>query len=755
MAPGKTPRPFFTRLFLVLALLLAGINAPAQKNKADSLAPLLKKNPGDRVIRKNFISALRKMDADSALVFGVRAANDAEQKDDKIAAGDWNLYNASTLDVLNRKKEAETSATKAYGLLKAAGDTMNLDDCANTLGYIKVRAGNFKEAKTYLEEALSLREASADTAGLAGTLMNLGLLYGAMGDYNSSLDYYFKAVEYARPIEKKDPVYMGKILNNIGSIYMNQKKYDDALQFLRQALSYKIKAGNKSDMASTYNNIGSCFMEEHVNDSALYYFGLALDIRKEAKDVRGEAIVHNNFGQVYENQGQFKKAEAEFRTALSLRETLPNQDDIASSLVSLSEVLLKMNRAAEALPLARRSYELALQNRSLTQMLESNLCLFKVLVANGNYQEASKYAQQGLDLKDSIQNDVTDKHAQEMKARYDMEGQTREIEKLKSKKREDDLRNATERKMLLTILLSGGVLVLLTGFFFWFRHRENQRSRKVLQMAYDQIETKNRNITDSITYARQIQLAILPEEKQLRQLFPGSFVFYKPKDIVSGDFYWVSATEGKRWIAVADCTGHGVPGAFMSVLGSTHLSAAVAENPAGPLSLILDNLDKEIRRQLHQDSGISRDGMDIALCCYEPSTGVLAFAGANRPMIVLRRDGSMEIFRPVKTSIGGMIAGTEKKFTETQIRLLPGDTFYLFSDGFPDQFGSPEGSSGNHSLNGMLKGKKFKSSRFRSLITSVRSLEPEEQKKEIERTFLSWKGDLEQVDDVCVIGVRV
>jgi hypothetical protein len=323
-----------------------------------------------------------------------------------------------------------------------------------------------------------------------------------------------------------------------------------------------------------------------------------------------------------------------------------------------------------------------------------------------------------------------------------MDLQAKELEKLKTEQREAAIKSESEKSFYQLLIGAGCIILVLVVVFFLLRARENKKSQDRLQVAYDQIETKNRDITDSIRYAKRIQQAILPDDQSLKQAFPESFVFYRPKDIVSGDFYWYHHTEDVQLVAVADCTGHGVPGAFMSVLGASQLTSVIAEQGQISPARILNQIDEGIRNQLHQD-GLSamHDSMDIALCAYYKSQRKLVFTGANRPILIARKSGQIEVLSPVKHSVGGD-SQTSKQFEEHSITLEHGDCFYLFTDGYPDQFGGP-------------KGKKFKSSRFRDLLAQLAIENIEEQKNKLEAAFEDWRGNFEQLDDVCVIGIRV
>ncbi len=255
------------------------------------------------------------------------------------------------------------------------------------------------------------------------------------------------------------------------------------------------------------------------------------------------------------------------------------------------------------------------------------------------------------------------------------------------------------------------------------------------------LEQKNKDITDSIKYAKQIQEAILPSIEGLKTEFPESFIFYEPRDIVSGDFYWFTRINEDYLVVAADCTGHGVPGALMSMIGNEFLHEIAKDQIGASPDLALVQLDQKINRALQQDvpNTKSRDGMDIAMCSINTKTGICQFAGAYNPLYLVR-EGELSIFDANKESVGGY-KNSEKKFSAHEIQLEVNDELYLFSDGYMDQFGGP-------------KNKKFMKSRFKQLITSLHLIPMEEQQKIIESQFLSWKGPNKQVDDVLVMGLR-
>ncbi|MFL5753292.1 MAG: SpoIIE family protein phosphatase [Bacteroidia bacterium] len=258
------------------------------------------------------------------------------------------------------------------------------------------------------------------------------------------------------------------------------------------------------------------------------------------------------------------------------------------------------------------------------------------------------------------------------------------------------------------------------------------------------IEEKNKDITDSINYAKRIQNAMLPAKELKYRLFPEAFVLFLPKDIVSGDFYWFAEKNGKRLIAAADCTGHGVPGALMSMVGNNILHQLVNEKGITAPDEILNFLHKEVRTALKQhEQSETRDGMDIALCTITPLENGLErieYAGAHRPLWIADGNGLSEI-KADKYPIGGTQAEVERKFTKHTLEIKRGDSFYIFSDGFADQFS--------------VSDKKVMTRKFKEILLSIQQLPMAEQEKHLEKFHLDWKGSMEQTDDVLVIGVRV
>jgi len=337
-----------------------------------------------------------------------------------------------------------------------------------------------------------------------------------------------------------------------------------------------------------------------------------------------------------------------------------------------------------------------------------------------------------------------------MEQKYHSEQKQKEIEILKQN---ESIKDLQLKQKNITIYAGIGLAVALL-FFLFFVYRSLQAKKKTNLLLENKngeimrqkfvIEEKNKDIIDSLNYAQRLQENILPPDNLVKKLFPESFVFYKPKDIVSGDFYWIEPDGDNVFVAVVDCTGHGVPGAIMSIVGNNLLHKILKEEKITSCAQMLDRLVVNLVKYLRQDESnerISNDGMDVALCKINVKSGAAEFAGAFNPVLVIKGDIITE-YKPNKFSVGRHTYAAGFKFTDNSFSIEPGSMLYLFSDGYADQFGG-------------RKGKKFMRKNFYSLLKEISALPATEQAERLNRTFYDWKQDITQVDDICVIGIRI
>jgi serine phosphatase RsbU (regulator of sigma subunit) len=366
-----------------------------------------------------------------------------------------------------------------------------------------------------------------------------------------------------------------------------------------------------------------------------------------------------------------------------------------------------------------------------------------------NYKKAVDYLHLYYAYRDSARDASHKNDIQEMELVYNDEQQKGQIaiaEKDRDLAQQESViakENEAHQAFLNKIFLIGTIIVLLLGAFVFIKYKESKKQQiiisaqaKQMQFQKELVEAKNKDIIDSMVYASSIQQAILTSKDYISKMFTEFFIFYRPRDIVSGDFYWAYETKGKRFIAVGDCTGHGVPGAMMSMLGNAFLNEIVIEREIHNPADVLDKLRSHVKKAMGSEK--TKDGMDMSFCCLEGNK--LTFAGANLPLYYISK-GLFSELKGNKQPIGYQPT-KELPFEQTTITLEAGDKIYLFSDGYADQFGGE-------------KGKKYKYKTFRERLFHISSASFTQQQDIVNQEFENWKGDFEQLDDVCVVGLKV
>jgi serine phosphatase RsbU (regulator of sigma subunit) len=414
------------------------------------------------------------------------------------------------------------------------------------------------------------------------------------------------------------------------------------------------------------------------------------------------ALCFNSLGSLFSDQKNYEKAAEYAKQSLKLAEEIGSPDDERNAYGSLSE------------------------------------CYYKT----GKYREAYDNMRKYYEKSDSLRNQSKVKEITQLEMQYEFDKKQKETEFETQKKEIAQREEMKSQKLIRNFFFIAFALTLVLLFFIYKEYRAKRRANILLEKQKAEIEEKNREITSSIRYAKRIQEATLPVERVFRQFLHDSFVFYKPKDIVSGDFYWVDNVNGQILFAVADCTGHGVPGAFISIIGYNGLNRAVHEFHLSSPDAILNKLNEIVNDTLRQtfEESIIRDGMDIAVCRFIPGKMLLEYSGANNPLYHIR-NGNISIIRSDRQPIGHFMDYSHKPFTLKEINVQRGDMVYLFSDGYPDQLGGPDG-------------KKLKYQNFQKLLLSVSELTPEQQHSSLENYFMNWSEHYPQLDDVCLVGVR-
>ena len=314
------------------------------------------------------------------------------------------------------------------------------------------------------------------------------------------------------------------------------------------------------------------------------------------------------------------------------------------------------------------------------------------------------------------------------------------IQQAENLAKEEQLKSEKQRRTGLLVIV--GLVLVSLGFVF-VQLRKTRAQKVVIEGQHQKLNQSHQEITDSINYAKRIQDALMTSTVYMKDVIPESFIFFQPKDVVSGDFYWVyRSPKGQIYFTVADCTGHGVPGAFMSMIGTSLLNEFIIENALEDTAEILTNMRKQIIKSLKQEGvdADNKDGMDMALCKYDPKKKTVQYSGAYNPLIHISKNEINHIKgdnQPI-----GLHTGRKLPFTNHEIKVKKGDMLYIYSDGFADQFGGE-------------RGKKYMSGKFKKFLLSISEMKTEEQEYLVKVEFTNWMGENEQIDDVCVMGVRI
>jgi tetratricopeptide (TPR) repeat protein len=628
----------------------------------------------------------------------------------------------------------------------------------NGLGISFMYLGEYENALKYFEKGLKFKEEEHDKKGISFCLNNIGLIYYNQGNFSKAIDFYMRSLKIKEELGDKKGI--SSSLSNIGLIYENQNDYTKAINFYERSLKYDEETGNKNGLASSLNNIGMVYCNQQNLSKALEYYNRSLKIRLEIGDKNGIAGSLNNIGDVYEYKSNYSKAMDNYMKCLKLREELGELKGISNVLRAISNLYYKQKNYTKSITFATRALKIAKEINAIDQQMKAFESLWKSYKSIGQFQKSLEMHEFYIQTKESFESEENQKEviSQEFKYLYEKEKAADSITNAKEKeiknaeifrqKAELEIQNTEikAKKNQQYALFGGLLLVIVFSIFMYKRYRLTQKQKMVIEEKEKEtlhqkevIEEKHKEITDSITYAKRIQSAILPSFNLIQSVLPESFVIYKPKDIVAGDFYWLEVVEDTVLFAAADCTGHGVPGAMVSVVCNNGLNRAVREDKLYSPDLILNKTRELVVKEFEKSDENVMDGMDISLCAWNTLTNQLKWAGAHNPLWILRNNEIIE-FKADKQPIGKY--AYVKSFTLHEIQLEKCDIIYIFTDGYQDQFGGPNE-------------KKFRASQMKELFLSISEKSMEEQSKIIEQAFEVWKGRLEQVDDVCVIGVRI
>ncbi|HAS46413.1 MAG TPA: hypothetical protein DCS93_38385 [Microscillaceae bacterium] len=645
-----------------------------------------------------------------------------------------------------------------------------LAETYRNIGIVHRYQGNHGEELKFQLKSLDIYQKLDDKRLMGYSYGGVGNALFSQGNYPKAVLYNLKALAVFRDLNL--PAGVAYNLNALGNIFVEQKKYNKALSYYQQALKIRQAAKDNPGLAYIYNKIARLYREKGSIDSAQGYLEQALEVNQSIKNESGIANGYFQLGNLALSVPDYPEAFEYFKKSLLLQQQMGEKVSVAESSIGIAKAYYYQGNYQQAVRYLKPSIEVAQNSKKLVLLKDGSEMLSKAYQALGDYKNAYKYLAIFKRITDSLFNKDNTAQITRIATTYQFQKERDSLE-FAQKQKQTNLNNRLKQQKLtnrfqqrINFLAVGALLIVMVFAYIVFRSKQRQQKlngelisvNDALQQSQDEIitqkdliEEQNKylsisklQIDQSIQAAQSIQQAILPFEERMQTVFEHYFILYRPKDVVSGDFYWVEKIANQTFVAVVDCTGHGVAGAFMSMIGHSLLNQIISIKRCHDPAEILKLLHLEVYRVLRQDISDNHSGMDIALCRFEnmgKPTIQATFVGAKLPLYYTSAgNNTIEQIKGIRKAIGG-IQPEEISFVNQSLSLPKNSIVYLFTDGYLDQ-NNP-------------KRKKIGTKRFRKTLADVCTLEMSLQKQNLEQKLLEHMGKSTQRDDILVMGIQV
>lgn len=596
----------------------------------------------------------------------------------------------------------------------------------------------------YSNQALDLLKKTPNKKMEAWAFRNLANGYFSMQDYNETARQLFKSIKLYE--ELKDTIEIACTYQFAGSVLYEISSEEKSLSYLYKAMALAQYKKSEEILASIYNDFSYIFNAKGNYDSSLVYQIKAYEIDKlsQAKD-QEELLAsdEHNIGAIYFHLENYEKAEEFLKSAYSRRQKLGYKLQILSSLNVLNAIAIKQKNYVKALEITHIASSLAHEIKSTRERIIVYQRYRLIYHYINKHDLAHKYGDSSIIALNQLNDEEATRISNETEAKFQNEKKELENKELKNQNDLSEKIIKQQKTVFYVIIIALAISLLL--MYFVYKGLKNQRTaNKIIEKQKLDVEVKNKiieekqkEILDSIHYAKRIQNTLLAHKEFLENNLPEHFIFFKPKDIVSGDFYWATVANGNFYLAVCDSTGHGVPGAFMSLLNIGFLTEAINEKGIYKPNEIFDFVRNRLIGSVSKEG--QQDGYDGILICFNKSSNEITYAAANNAPILIS-DKTLKELASDRMPVGK--GSSENPFQLFSMNYKAGDTLYLYTDGFADQFGG-------------AKGKKYKYRQLNDLLLRVSDQVCSKQSEVLENEFTQWRGNLEQVDDVLIIGIRL
>ncbi|MBA2612518.1 MAG: tetratricopeptide repeat protein [Bacteroidetes bacterium] len=614
--------------------------------------------------------------------------------------------------------------------------------------FFNYKKSKFKLAYELGEEALPIAINLNHTSGIAECKMYMGMCAGRLGDFKKALEFYHQSLPLFESL--KNVSMQMKLYSNIAGVYFDQLDFKMAIEYFKKTLYMAIRSNDNKVIGQTYNNIGSSLSNLKNDKEAKEYYLKAVKVNLLSNNKYNLGYNYMNLASCEIIEKNLEKAKEYNKEALKIFTDFKDPYSIVSCYCVDADIFIEEKKYKKAIEVLETCVTISEKTGSPLLMERTYKQMATAYELGGDLKRSVTYMKKYINTRDSIINDEIREEVTKKQLYYEFDKKSlsdsleaESKQKYLSQELENNKRSASLQKNISLISLLSLLIVGVLAFYIYLGSQKNKQASKIIEEQKRIVERKNTEILDSISYAKRIQTAILPSNRNVKQYFKDSFILYKPKDIVAGDFYWMEPvnlpTANCILFAAADCTGHGVPGALVSVVCHNALNRSVREYGITEPGKILDKTKELVIAEFEKSEEEVLDGMDISLCLLDTKTKKLNWAGANNPLWIVR-NGEIIEYKPDKQPIGKFEQA--KSFTNHVIDLVKNDCIYIFTDGYQDQFGGEFA-------------KKFKASKFKEVLLSVTEQPMEKQCTLIDKAFYDWKVDLEQVDDICIIGIRI
>ncbi len=773
------------KLLLLLVIISLPLFSWAQEDSLLKLIPKASDKEKANIYRKLTEQTLYESD-DKAEKYALKSIEFAEKSNDKWCQAYSLRLIGIYYDIHGDYRKAIENINEGLRINREIKDEGGISACLSSLGIIYFNQGKYDKALEIFLEVIGYYDEEKFAYNKSLTISNIAGIYKYQEDYKNAIYYYRDALRLMKKSGSRKG--LGISYNNMGLAFYSAEKYDSASFYMEEGLKIKREGGDKRSISYSLSNLSQLYEKLGKHDKASEYLSECISIQNEMGDKKGLANSKVALGDmIAAKEGNTDEVIKLFTDAYTTSKEI---GDLYLTQLSSYRAAMAFYERKDFENAAEYMYQYTIHKDSLystekaksfaemqtkfdTERKEKEIALL-------NQQNAKKELQLSVANNERLKKEKDieilnkDKEVKEallMKANADKEAEFKQneilkkdqllqSEKLKKEKAEKDILNEQNKKKEQQVYAFAiGSILLLGLLFFVFRsysqkkkanallesqNEEIKKQKEEIVFQSEIIEEKNRDVMASITYAKRLQEAILPSVPVWKSLLQDSFILYLPKDIVAGDFYFIEKVNDLIIVAAADCTGHGVPGAMVSVVCSNAMNRAVKEFKLSDPGKILDKVREMVIETFSQSGGEVKDGMDISLAVIDKKSSTMKWSGANNPLLIIRKEENKEPFvfevNADKQPIG--YSEIQKPFTTHEIALMPDDTIYLFTDGYADQFGGQ-------------KGKKFKFNNLKQFLLENANFELETLNHKLSSAFEDWKGDLEQVDDVCIIGIRI